>query len=398
MAIESQQGPHIRQLDLWPKESGENLQPHQLNGQDQLAERPFTPRKITSDDVTRFYQVRTALWTAKTFDDIQTVARQYEIPLDGIDPTTPVGKTVQKQLFTRYAHEYFPHSDSIESHWGRLNSALVSMVHHLTVEQSNATVWVFGSFAKGKINGTQSDLDYLVVLPKCETEEDIEREIGAIKGLQNSDAAGYVFSEELGPFDDLKPILREGQGLTRLYAMTEDGIEVEFHVIGIDDAMRMHKTDPGYIQRIKPVVPKDELRVSMTGVRRSLPKADDRVHNFIMDDGEMFVGFFPDAIIRGHQMYDPLGVAHKVSEQMWKAYVSTFLYRNNAFKSSGDEFSIDLEEAPFSKFLGTLYYGDPTDYHERNLSALERRYYNTVAKIAQVRNRTIRDRRTEASA
>ncbi|HET9947070.1 MAG TPA: nucleotidyltransferase domain-containing protein [Patescibacteria group bacterium] len=336
--------------------------------------------KVTPDDVTRFFNVRTALWTANSPTQLQAICTQFGIPAPEITQQTVVEKGLRKDLFNRYAQEYFPQSESIEAHNAKLHTRLNSVVQHLAFGQSDAVLYTVGSFAKGKINGTQSDLDFVMVLPEMTDTDAQQREIDLITQLQDK---GIIFSQELGPFEDLRQILSTGRGLARMYAMTEDGLEVEFHVLGIHDMQDMPRPQPGFIRRVREVPAKFEQGHSFTGRRDKIFKPSDRVYNYVQQNGETFVSFYPSLLVWGSPIYDPSGDGKRMLDGLMQAYVKAFIYHNDGYQTINGERVIDFSKIPFDRFLATLYYHQREDYAPANLSELERRYVATVGQVAR---------------
>lgn len=334
------------------------------------------PQGITPDVVTNFYNFRTALLGAQTPGKARSIAAQHGFPTD------PAKEFDPKKVLIDYYKSHFEPSKTVEEHAERLNTSLNGLIEHLTLEQSRAMLWVFGSFAKGKINGTHSDLDYILVVPKIEDPNARKQEIEKFRKLSD---LGYIISEELGPVEDMDSIMQNGQGLARLYAFTREGLEVEFHILGIDDASQLGNLDSEAIKRVRPTAPKNETRVSFKGKRKELPKASDSVVNYSKDDEskDIFVGFFPSSMIYGELLYDPESNGEEIDQAAWLGVVEGFLYQNAGLTHNeySGEYYIRRRAIDFDKFLSILYYPNKEDYSKPKLEELRRKFWNTTGRL-----------------
>ncbi len=332
---------------------------------------------ITQNKVTQLFNVRTAIWGAEDIDSLIDICDQFNIS----SPNEPeINQKIKKQIFNSYFEQNFPTSQDIKEHETKLNNSLNELIKHFTFNQSNSIFITFGSFANGKISSPHSDIDFIVILPKMKTDDEVNEEIYKIESLKER---GFVFSEELGPFENLKPILKTGKGLTRLYSMTEEGLETEYHLIGIDDAHSLNLRRKS-IERVAPTSPKVEIRISFTGERKGLIKPTNCVQNFVEEDGEMYKGFFTDNVATGDIIYDKNLVGEKIREKLWMTILKRFIYFNCAYDKRNR--IINFEKINFEKFLNTLYHFKKEDYSPQRLAELERHYYLHLSRLASSHN------------
>ncbi len=337
-------------------------------------ELPFSTDPIKPEDITQLFNLRSRL-AVSNISEIGNICSEIQIPSPMIESESL--DKIRKDVFKTYFNKKFSKSESIEEHANNLDQKLNQLVEHLAMNGSESILFTFGSYANGKINGTHSDIDLISILPQKNNIKDIDREINIIKGLKDK---GFIFSEELGPFDNLKPIIKNGKGLSRLYSMTTNAIEVEFHLFGLQDGFNIHKKNE-HIKRISPISPKSEIRTSFTGEKKPTPKPGDKVLNFFTDQNIHFKGFFPEALIGGKLIYDPNHVGEKIVNKLWDYYIVRFIYYNQSYCIKDGSILIDQSQISFPKFLNTFYYGNRNNYSPERLAEFERSYLNALGRL-----------------
>jgi len=291
--------------------------------------------RVTSKNVTDLFNLRTALWSANGPVELDQVAKEYQLPVG--DP---------KFVLQSFFEKTFPTSANNGEHFQRMQARERIIRELFTSCSSEVSLMLFGSYSLGTINGRHSDLDYLVIAGRN------SQDIAAFEQLEQ---AGVIVSPELSQVDRIGQIIETGRGLARIYAVSEDGIEVEFHVLGTSDVMEIHKLKPGFVERITPVPPKNETRLSYRGKAMEIPKGPDFVKHHITVGDEVYKGFFPDAIILGSLVLDPHGVGKEVFNNVWYASVKAYLYHNNLLRRlENGMYGIDLDNIDFDTFLSTV--------------------------------------------
>jgi len=329
------------------------------------AENLNTKPAITPADVTGLYQFKQELWLANAAG-YPSVAGKYSLDV-GDTPS-------KKDVLRAYLESRFPISKSKLEHHEKLDMQVSKLVDHFARYGSQLGLLVFGSYARGVINGVFSDLDFIIV--GSENVNDAE-------ALANLSEAGIMVSEELSPVSDLLPIFESGRGLGRIYAMNSDGIEIEFHVLGKKDALQVHSITPGYIKRIREVPPKLEKRSTYDGHFEYVPKPADRVYHRFSEQGRVYRGFFPDVLTLGINVYDPSGTLAEVQELAWRENVKYFLYQNKCFQKLGHrKVDIVLPENAFDSFIQTYYTHEELVLTPERYKQLRDFFYTTVNLIA----------------
>ncbi len=331
---------------------------------------------LTSDDVDEFYENKRLI--IATQDPDQLYARMASLGIDIGDPTAYPTTKDRKELFNLWFAREFPQTVNREEHLVRLQTLLGKIQNHFADHDSESGLVVTGSFANGYINGTQSDLDFVVFVP--EREEELE-------AYANLKDIGIVTTNKLGSVDDIKPLIETGHGHSKILGLTEEGIEVELFLIGMQDAEHMHTLHPGYVERVKPTYPKNELRTAVTGERRSLLKPPDVVPHYIRDtDGRVFSGFLTANTLTGEVVYDPQGHAEQIRDNVWEAYVKSYIYNNGGYDRTNGTTYLRPDVLDFDKFIGTFYYNRPTSYAPERLDVLKQKFDETVEGITDKLN------------
>jgi predicted nucleotidyltransferase len=341
---------------------------------------------ITEEMVTRFFKLRSEIWSSTPLE----LNSRYPEYFDGEESKylpEYVGH-VKKEILVDWYSKNICQINDREEYLREMESLLEQIKIFLNEKGMFANFHLFGSYSIGNSN-IGSDLDFLAVLPRIEDNQDnIFKEVEKWKGL----GSFIVFSRELGSFENLYSIYSKGNGLARLYGFSRSGIEVEFHVIGISDVNNLHKLFPGYIERISPVSPKKELRTSFKGKRELIPKAADRVQNYILSkedrDEDCFVGFFPLHMAVSNLIYQGLPNADYIKNS-FLALVKGFLFYNSGYiRNSLDEIiginSRFLTEEGFLNFVSNVfYYNNVSKYSEKKLIELRQMYFATLEDIGR---------------
>ncbi|MBP6060783.1 MAG: hypothetical protein KA515_02165 [Candidatus Pacebacteria bacterium] len=293
---------------------------------------------------------------------------------------------LRKKILNNYLSIHFSKESSktIPEQREKQESNMRQLTAYLAGKKSKSIVWIGGSLGSTeKTKSTQSDLDLFFALPRLEDEKSVGEESSIFKNLPN---IGFIIINKDKSIAGIMQVLKTGRGLARISGMTRDGVELDFHCVGIDDLHDMDKLRPGWIERVPRSDDYFESRISFQGNHKVLPKLGDRLFNYLDSDGEMFKGFYPDNFSAGAKIfYDPTGDGEKISDNLWKAIVKAFLFHNNAYQrdASGKIQSIDRNHASFEDFLKTLHYQFPTDYNEGRLEYLKNKYAQVLKEIME---------------
>jgi hypothetical protein len=290
--------------------------------------------QISEELVTRMYQFRSELWSADPRDYPTLLQRE------GL----PKGLSRRKEILIAWLQRHIPNQRSVEEHRQAIYQTVTKLRDEMQKLQIKSSFMLIGSAATDRIRHSYSDLDIVTVVPRDQEE---------IGGLRQFFDENFVVSRALSPREDIEKIVEKETGLARVYAFTsETGIESEFHLIGMQDALRLHCINPGEILRLKPTEPKIERLNGFAGGSIDTLKLPDRVFNYVQREGKYFRGFFPDAMLLGRIIHDPSGVMEKVLRNIWAANVRAFLYHNNLINKNG-RYSVDRNAFNFNDFLQT---------------------------------------------
>jgi len=338
---------------------------------------------ITAQSVEDFYKFKNKIKVVKDKDAIIQIFKEEGIAID--DQSRDMGLTeLRKRILNNYLSIHFPKdsSKSVSEQREKQKLDIEKLTKYLGSKNSKSMLWVGGSFrATDKTKSTQSDLDLFFALPKCGDDESVNEESSIFRNLND---IGFIFIDKDKSIEGLMQVLKSGRGLARLSGMTKDGVELDFHCVGIDDLNDMDKLRPGWIERKPKNKDYFESRISFLGNHKVLPKLGDRLFNYFNSDGEMFKGFYPDNFSAGAKLfYDPTGDGERISNNLWRAIVKAFLFHNHAYAkdASGKVQSIDKNNASFEGFLKTLHYQFPSDYNESRLKYLKDKYDQTLKEI-----------------
>jgi len=332
---------------------------------------------INEQAVTSFYELREKIWSASS-EVLRKEYPQYFFNYAEIDNISGIRKKILNDWYQKNMclindrNEYFQ----------AMNDLFDEIKEFLNEKKFLANFHIFGSYANGVPNGIGSDLDFFVVLPSLNDSVVLSDEINKWEAFKEL----IVFSRKLGPFENLTDIYSTGNGLARLYSFSYSGIEVEFHVIGLNDVYNLPKLLPGNIKRVFPIKPKNELRTSFKGKREFIPKPADSVPNYILSNNDCFIGFFPLHIATSNLVYKGLPSADYVSNS-FLALVKGFLFYNEGyFKNEvGRVIGINpffLTDDGFLYFVDkVLYYNQVSSYSQEKLKQLRQQYFNAVDQI-----------------
>lgn len=317
--------------------------------------------RVTPKSVTNLFNLRTDLWRASDEESLKEVAGRFGLP-----PGTP------KQILGAFFENNFPASQDRGEHFQKMR-VCEGQIRQLFQDRAKETgLIVFGSYSLGVINGPHSDLDYMAILGK---------RLEDLAVFEQLEQAGIIVSSELSGIQEMGQIVETGRGLARVYAVSEDGVEVEFHVLGQQDALDIHKLSPGFIKRVRAVPPKMEVRMSFRGQRREVPKNSDIVEHYMFRNGEYLRGFFPDAMIMGTILHDPNGITEEVMRNVWYSSVKGYLYHNGIIQKQDDgSYGIDLKRVNLDDFMETTMPQNKTFSPER-YETCQQLFYATLKKL-----------------
>ncbi|KKR41877.1 MAG: hypothetical protein UU10_C0045G0003 [Parcubacteria group bacterium GW2011_GWF1_40_6] len=341
------------------------------------------PEGITVQSVENFYKFKSKIKVVTDKDALIQICGEEGIVVD--DQYHDMNLTeIRKKILNAYLSIHFSKeaSKSLLEQREKQESNIEKLTNYLGSKNSKSILWVGGSLgATDKTKSTQSDLDLFFALPKCEDDTSIDEESSIFRNLND---IGFIIINRDKSIEGLRRALKTGRGLARLSGMTKDGVELDFHCVGIDDVKDMDKLKPGWIERVPKTEDYFESRISFIGNHKVLPKLGERLFNYLDSDGEMFKGFYPDNFSAGAKLFfDPTGDGEKISSDLWRAIVKAFLFHNNAYKrdASGRVTSIDKDNASFEGFLRTLHYQSSNEYSEDRLKYLKDKYNQTLEEI-----------------
>ncbi len=305
-----------------------------------------------------FYLLREEL-NGQNKDEKQMICQKY-----GILPAP-----TNKEILNNYLSENFGHRTKEEQ-----KEKLDAIFKDLKITLKNIPSIVFGSYANG-VTSNHSDLDFLIIIP--------QGELQVIEKLKNLKVKNKLlnYADKMNNYADLEEITHKGEGLSRLYTLSEAGIEVEFHIIGQKDAEKMGKVSAPEIKRLKKVKPKLEQRTSFDGEQRCIEKPANSVPNFLINEGKMFKGFFPDMIITGDLVGDKDKIAHNLQEKIYLAEVKAFLYYNKLILNTKSGYQVNYPKINFEDFLKTMFYSDKTRYSQDKLALMNIKFWIAIQII-----------------
>jgi len=341
------------------------------------------PKGITVQSIENFYKFKNKIKVVTDKDALIPICREEGIVID--DQNHDMNLTeIRKKILNTYLSIHFSKeaSKSLSEQREKQESNIKKLTNYLDSKNSKSILWVGGSLGStDKTKSTQSDLDLFFALPRCEDDASVDEESSIFRNLND---IGFIIINKDKSIEGFMRVLKTGRGLARLSGMTKDGVELDFHCVGIDDIKDMDKLKPGWIERVPKTEDYFESRISFIGNHKVLPKLGDRLFNYFDSDGEMFKGFYPDNFSAGAKLfYDPSGDGEKISNNLWRAIVKAFLFHNNAYKkdASGRIQSIDKNSAPFEGFLKTLHYQSSDEYSEDRLKYLKEKYNQTLEEL-----------------
>lgn len=338
---------------------------------------------VTVQSVENFYKFKNKIKVVTDKNALIPICREEGIVINEQNHDTSLTE-LRKKILNAYLNIHFSKeaSKSLLEQREKQELNIKKLTKHLSNRNSKSALWIGGSFgATDKTKSPQSDLDLFFALPKCGDDKFIDEESSIFRDLND---IGFLIVNINKSIKGLVHVLRTGRGLARLSGMTKDGVELDFHCVGIDDVKDMDKLKPGWIERVPKTEDYFESRISFVGNHKVLPKLGDKLFNYFNSDGEMFKGFYPDNFSAGAKIfYDPTGDGEIISNNLWRAIVKAFLFHNNAYKKdvSGKILGIDKNTASFEGFLKTLHYQFPKDYSEKRLEYLKEKYSQTLEEI-----------------
>ncbi|OGK66424.1 hypothetical protein A2313_04130 [Candidatus Roizmanbacteria bacterium RIFOXYB2_FULL_41_10] len=291
--------------------------------------------RVTQTEVTKLFDLRTELWTSPE-SELTEIATRYGLSNTEAD---------KKAILLAYLERHFPHSANNGEHFLKMKAQAETLHRHFAEITTDTCIYLFGSYSIGTINGTHSDLDLIAGLGSNPND---------LVAFEQLERAGVIYSPELSCLDRMQSIVESGHGLARVYGVSEQGVEVEFHVLGRHDLAAIHKLKPGFVTRVVPVPPKEETRISFTGAIMNLPKDSTTVNHYLSNQGEYYRGFFPDAMIMSTLVLDSKGKGQEALDNVWFASVKAYLYHNGYLKKTSQGIVIDIQRANFDEFLCTV--------------------------------------------
>lgn len=285
-------------------------------------QRHLEARKVNSESIRRFFKFKKTLRTAKNSEEVKEVCESFGVDFSDLE-ISGHPYISRKSILEKYIASRFPQSSSEKEQQEKIDKNVEKLTTYLENKKAKSIVWVGGSYGTGKVQGINSDLDVFAGLPKLSNQEDREKEADIFQSMSN---IGFVIPDS-EPFQDIATSLESGRGLVRLSGMTEDGVGIDFHGIGMLDLQDIEKISPGFVERISPTETYEEERTSFTGSRGIIPKGGKKIDHYQKIGPEVFKGFYPDNFsVIGELVYDPEGIGSKIEVRVWMGLVKGFLH------------------------------------------------------------------------
>jgi predicted nucleotidyltransferase len=318
-------------------------------------------KPVTEELVSSLYQFRARLWEMPESDYSQLIEEE-----------DLVGELkTKKDILTAWLNKYLPNNQSKLERFQAMSEEIVRLRHGLENIGANSAFMVFGSMAKGVINSEYSDLDILAAIsPKKEEYDKLS------SFLHNN----FIIASSVAPVEDLRPLMAKSDGLARLYTMTKEGIETEFHFLGEENVIKMHQLKPGKVERVRPVNSKKERLSNFTGGSAYFDKPEDCVYHYCHNNNGYFRGFFPEVMLFGQIIYDPEKKLSRAMQDIWLANTKAFLYHNGYLNRNGC-FTIDSSMFTFENFLNTCLPESEQCFSEEAYREIENRFRDSLSLL-----------------
>jgi len=338
---------------------------------------------VTQEKVDEYFYLRDKLRLAKTLEEFLQQCSDFGVHLERADLTGKPSAQIKTAL-AKFAQDYFPQSHSVEEQREKLEQVIATTVNYLQSQRSQIVLWVGGSFGKGKISKATTDLDLYLGLPEVTDEFSRRREYEILLGLKN---IGYVFCDLVAPTQNILPIFETGRGMAPIRAITNTGVQMDIHALGMKDLQSMHSIFPGYINRVSPLPePGKQDSISFTGQKISgVERSKTIVENYTKKEGQILKGLYPDNVATVTELlYDPNNQGSEVQHNVWFSLVKAFIFHNDGYIQDelGKTARINRSKISFRAFLKTLWYQDAEDYGKEKLSLLEKKYNEIVEEVA----------------
>lgn len=329
---------------------------------------------ISNAQVDEFYTTKFQIWEASP-DELRSIAS-----IMGIQSYLDA-----KDLFNQYYERNYRTSTSPSEQFTRLQAISNKIIQAAKQSSFMGSILEFGSYGSLGVVNRHSDLDYIIIMNRTVTGEDVKRFAVQVEQL-------LTFSSN-SSWSDLGKISTNNQtGLCRLYALDDQAVEVEFHIIGENDARTLGYLQPNRIERVRPGRPKTEKRKTILGRSIQTLKPADHVLNHFWQEGELVKGFFPEQFLLADIKYDPTKVATTAQKAVWYSVLKSYAYYIGAITRDNQRsgWNFDVDRISFESFISTLYYSEKRHYSRHRLEVFEQSYYVALNKLCNNRWLTVR--------
>lgn len=293
----------------------------------------------------------------------------------GVEINVEINEFSAKALFLLYRSLYFEDPDCESEQYTRLNAASDELTNALKQKNSRSATVLMGSFSLGKCSRS-SDLDVILI-----QNGDPDKDIEALRSLEVNNS--WQFTRDISPIENLHQVAEEGLH-SRMYALTNEGIEIEFFVIDAKNAKRMSQINPGKVTRVEPTTPKMESRVTILGEKVLVPKDDITVPSYLWHEGKLVRGFIVDGLLTGDVKHDPEGLADQTIKELWYSVLKSYAYHSGHIKKDDSQrYRIDAENINFTDFLATMYHNDPNKYSNNRIEDMKRMFNQAKIRLMQ---------------
>lgn len=247
---------------------------------------------ITEDVIEKYFLFKTEARLVDNFESARKMIEKHSVQVDigqlgSIEPVK-----IRKALVKAYADQWIPSVKSEGDRFELLTEQVRSLSGFLNLNNFKGALWVGGSFANGKPNGKYSDLDLYFGLNDQRNEDDVWRVLGGM------DAVGIVLSEKVKAKRHVDKVVRSGEGIARVNAMTTRGVDVDIHCLGKIDLQRMTNLYPGEIARLEEVEPYVQMRTDFIGQKREVKVDSKYIENYFAE-GVPVKGIYLDNLSAG---------------------------------------------------------------------------------------------------
>ncbi|MEK6880274.1 MAG: hypothetical protein AABY22_11725, partial [Nanoarchaeota archaeon] len=122
-------------------------------------------RTVNPESVSRFFEFKKTLRTAKDSDEVKKVCESFGVNVSDIE-ISGHPYISRKSILEKYLASSFPQSSSEKEQQERIEKNIGRLTGYLEEKKAKSILWVGGSYGTGKIQGTYSDIDLFFGLPE----------------------------------------------------------------------------------------------------------------------------------------------------------------------------------------------------------------------------------------